>query len=148
MKFDPEKHHRRSIRLQGYDYTRAGAYYVTIVTQGRECLFGEIKNDEMVLNRFGQIVNRAWLDLPNHYVHVEIGTFCIMPNHVHGIIVLNENGRGGSLSGEDTLQTQVIAGQAFLDINHETRPYVRKRHPLSEIVRAFKSFGCVSNELK
>ena len=57
-KFDPQKHHRRSIRLQGYDYSQAGAYYVTIVTQGRECLFGEIIDGEMSLSEYGEIVQK------------------------------------------------------------------------------------------
>jgi putative transposase len=65
MKFDPQKHHRRSIRLPGYNYSLPGAYYVTIVAQGRECLFGEIVNGEMKLNRYGQIVEHAWFDLPS-----------------------------------------------------------------------------------
>ncbi|MDP1714930.1 MAG: transposase [Anaerolineales bacterium] len=110
MKFDPKIHHRRSIRLQGYDYSQAGAYYVTIVAWRREHVFGEVVNAEMQLNKFGQIVNQAWYDLPKHYPHVELDTFCIMPNHVHAIIVLNDN------------------------------PAI-KRHPLSEVVRAFKSFS-------
>jgi len=75
MKYDPQKHHRRSIRLQGYDYSRAGAYYITIVVQGRGHLFGEVVNGEMKLNRYGKIVLQAWLDLPKHYPHVELGAF-------------------------------------------------------------------------
>lgn len=142
MKYDPQKHHRRSIRLQGYDYSHAGAYYVTIVTHGRECLFGESVGNEAVLNAFGQIVRHAWFDLPKHYRHVELGMVCIMPNHVHGIIILNEYGRGGSFSGQDNLQAQTMAGKIVPAISHETRPYYGpKRHPLSEIVRAFKSFS-------
>lgn len=110
MKFDPKIHHRRSIRLQGYDYSQAGAYYVTIVAWRREYVFGEVVNAEMQLNKFGQIVQYAWYDLPKHYPHAELDSFCIMPNHVHAIIVLNDN------------------------------PAI-KRHPLSEVVRAFKSFS-------
>jgi REP element-mobilizing transposase RayT len=112
MKYDPQRHHRRSIRLQGYDYSLAGAYYVTIVTHGRKHLFGNIANGKMQLNRFGQIVQSAWYDLPGHYRHVELAAFCIMPNHVHAIIVLTDHAVDGY-----------------------------KRHPLSEIVRAFKSFS-------
>jgi REP element-mobilizing transposase RayT len=141
MKFDPKKHHRRSIRLPGYDYSQAGAYYVTIVAQGRECLFGEVVNAEMRLSRYGQIVQYAWFDLPKHYPHVELDAFCIMPNHAHGIIVLHEDGRGGSFSSMGAWQSQSVSGQASSDVNRETHPYVRKRHPLSEIVRAFKSFS-------
>ncbi len=97
MKFDPKIHNRHSIRLQGYDYSRSGAYYITIVTHGRECLFGQVDHYEMHLNQFGQIVQKAWFDLPNHYPHVELGEFCIMPNHVHGVILLIDDGRGGSI---------------------------------------------------
>jgi REP element-mobilizing transposase RayT len=112
MKFDPKIHHRRSIRLQKYDYAQAGAYYITTVVCGREHLLGAIQQDEMRLNKYGQIIQYAWLDLPNHYPHVELGAFCIMPNHMHGIIILNDVERAGI-----------------------------KRHPLPEIVRAFKSFS-------
>src|SRR4026207_1183958 len=66
-KFDPQKHHRRSIRLQGYDYASAGAYYVTIVAWQRECLFGEVVNKEMVLNRYGEIVQKWWEEIPVHF---------------------------------------------------------------------------------
>ena len=138
-KFDPEKHHRRSIRLKGYDYSQAGAYYVTIVTWQREHLFGEVVNAEMKLSRYGLIVQSVWFDLPKHYPYVELDAFCIMPNHAHGIIVLYEDSRGGSFSGKDALRTQDVIGQAFRHINHETRPYEPKRHALSEIVRALKS---------
>ena len=87
-KFDPKKHHRRSIRLKRYDYSQAGAYYVTIVTQGRECLFGEIIDGEMHLNKYGEIIRKWWNEIPIHFPNVELGAFIIMPNHVHGIIFI------------------------------------------------------------
>ncbi|MEW6402686.1 MAG: hypothetical protein AB1649_12860 [Chloroflexota bacterium] len=96
MKFDPQKHHRQSIRLKGYDYSQAGAYFVTIVAWQREILFGDVVNGEMVLNRYGQIVLNAWLDLPNHYQHVVLGAFIIMPNHVHGITEIITNTSSGT----------------------------------------------------
>ena len=95
--FDPKIHHRRSIRLPGYDYSHAGAYYVTIVSHGRECLFGQVAGGEMKLSQFGKIVQYTWLDLPKHYPHVELDAFCIMPNHVHAMIILNDDG-GHALS--------------------------------------------------
>jgi REP element-mobilizing transposase RayT len=97
MKYDPKIHHRRSIRLKRYDYSQAGAYFVTIVMQGRVPLFGEVVKEEMRLNQYGKIVQAARFDLPRHYPHVELGAFVIMPNHVHGIIILNGTGRGGSI---------------------------------------------------
>jgi REP element-mobilizing transposase RayT len=90
MKYNPDVHHRRSIRLKGYNYAQAGAYFVTICTQGRECLFGEIKNGEMELNPAGRMVQAVWEELPEHYSGVEVDEFIVMPNHVHGIIIINE----------------------------------------------------------
>ncbi len=96
-KFDPKIHHRKSIRLQGYDYTQAGAYFVTIVTYQRECLFGKIENGEMVLNDFGAIADECWRAIPDHFPFVELGAHVIMPNHAHGMVVINDVGRGAAM---------------------------------------------------
>ena len=85
---NPQKHHRRSIRLPGYDYQSAGAYFVTLCTQNRRCLFGNMADGEMELNEAGQMVQRVWTELPHFYPGVDIDAFQIMPNHVHGIIIL------------------------------------------------------------
>ena len=90
-KFDLQKHHRRSIRLKGYDYSQAGAHYATIVAWRRECLFGEVVNKEMVLNEFGKIADECWRAIPEHFPNVELGAYVIMPNHVHGIVVIRAN---------------------------------------------------------
>ncbi len=90
MKYNPDKHHRRSIRLQGYDYSQPGIYFITLCTQNRERLFGEILNGEMRLNEFGKIAHQCWLEIPNHFPHVQLDEFVIMPDHIHGIIVLND----------------------------------------------------------
>lgn len=136
MKYDPRIHNRRSIRLKGYDYSRAGAYFVTFCTRHRICNLGEIIDGVMVENECGAIIRAVWEGLPKHYPHVGLDEMCIMPNHVHAIIVLKEDedvhgvgrgshvGRGGS----------------------QTHPYQhdyenRKRHGLPEIVRALKSFS-------
>jgi REP element-mobilizing transposase RayT len=90
MKYNPEKHHRRSIRLKGYDYSQPGGYYVTIVTQNRECLFGDIVDGKMILNDGGRFTQKCWLDISNHFPHVYLDEFIIMPNHVHGIIIIDD----------------------------------------------------------
>ena len=135
--FDPKKHHRRSIRLQGYDYSQAGGYFVTVVTWHRECLFGEIVNADMVLNEFGKIASECWLAIPEHFPNVELGAYVIMPNHVHGIIVIRAN--------ESLLATKTVddrRGAAML------RPYDGEQNPhkinvkpgsLGAIVRSYKS---------
>ncbi len=81
---------RRSIRLQGYDYSQAGAYYVTICTQDRACLFGQVKGGEMVLNEVGKIVEEEWLNTEKIRGNVQLDEFVIMPNHLHGIIIIND----------------------------------------------------------
>ncbi len=92
-KFDPQKHHRKSIRLQGYDYSQAGAYYVTIVTYQRDCLFGEVVHGEMVLNEYGKIADECWRAIPAHFPFVELGAYVVIPNHVHGVIVIIDDDR-------------------------------------------------------
>ena len=96
MKFDPKIHHRRSIRLKEYDYSQAGAYFVTIVAWQREVLFGEIVNGEMVLNDFGKIVSKKWQWMETQYEYVELDAWILMPNHLHGILIIHDDGRGGS----------------------------------------------------
>ena len=94
MKYDPQKHHRRSIRLKGYDYTQPGAYFITICTYQRLHVFGEIINGEMVLNDIGKIARDEWFKTAElrPYVKLYEDEFMIMPNHGHGISWIIENG--------------------------------------------------------
>jgi len=97
MKFNPEIHHRRSIRLRGYDYSRNGAYFVTICSWNRECLFGSITGvksgkPEMVLNEYGEIVRDEWSRTALIRKEIDIDEFIVMPNHFHGIVFIR--GRG------------------------------------------------------
>jgi putative transposase len=98
-KFDTKIHHRKSIRLRGYDYSQARVYFVTIVTHQRECLFGKIENREMKLNRYGEIVQWEWLELPKRIRYVELGTFAVMPNHFHGILIFHDSSVGATRQG-------------------------------------------------
>lgn len=88
MAYDPAKHHRRSIRLKDYDYSQAGAYFVTICAQDRAHLFGTVVDGDMRLNDAGRVVEQCWRDIPVHFPQVELDAFVIMPNHVHGIVVI------------------------------------------------------------
>jgi putative transposase len=90
MRYDPEKHRRRSIRLKGYDYSQAGVYFVTICTQGRACLFGEVVDGEMRLNDAGRMVVAEWERLPALFPNVVLDAFVVMPNHIHGIVILTD----------------------------------------------------------
>jgi len=148
MKHEPDKHLRRSIRLHGYDYAQAGAYFVTIVTKDRGCLFGEIVSDEMRPNQFGRIVEATWSALPDHYPGVECDTFVVMPNHVHGIIVSAEGGAVGESDVGAGLKPArgVAAGPNSVRAGLKPAP---TRHRLPEIIRAFKTFSARRvNELR
>lgn len=94
MKYDPEQHHRRSIRLKEYDYSQSGAYFITICTYNRKCSFGEIVNGEMQLNEWGTILENELLKTSELRPNVLLDEYVVMPNHFHGIIVIMDNCRG------------------------------------------------------
>ncbi len=98
MSYNSEIHHRQSIRLQGYDYTNEGIYFVTICCYQRQHLFGEIDNGEMKINLIGQIVSALWQKMPQHFPNVELDGFILMPDHLHGIIMISESKEKASLA--------------------------------------------------
>ncbi len=118
------KHRRklRSLRLKDYDYSQGGAYFVTICTKDRQNLFGHISGESMINNSAGQMVEKSWYDLPNHY-RCELGEFIVMPNHVHGVIIILDKEQNNS-------KNPVGAGL-------KPAPTVG----LPEIVRALKTFS-------
>ena len=85
-----ELHQRRSIRLPGYDYRQPGMYFVTICTQGRESLLGEIFEGQMTLNAYGLAVCSCWEQIPNHFRQTELDVFGMMPNHLHGLLTISD----------------------------------------------------------
>lgn len=80
---------RKLNRLKEYNYSLTGYYYATICTHNRKKIFGDIKNVKMKINQHGEIVKNAWLQIPNHFSNTELDEFVIMPNHIHGIIIIN-----------------------------------------------------------
>ena len=115
MPYDPKIHHRRSIRLRGYDYSQPGKYSVTICTQNKEHLFGQVVEGEMHRNELGEYMALCWKWLARQYPYVELDEWIVMPNHLHGILVITDGNRGGS----------------------RTAP--TKRKPLGRLVAAFKT---------
>lgn len=99
MTFDRHKHHRRSIRLRGYDYTSAGAYFVTICTYGRECLFGDVDDAAVRLNPYGLVAREEWLRSAARRPEIELDAFVVMPNHVHGIVIIMDDAVGAQRVG-------------------------------------------------
>ena len=115
---------RKSIRLKGYDYSQAGAYFITICTKGRKELLGAIRDGKMCSSAIGRIVQECWDVLPSHYPNVQLDAFVVMPDHAHGIIVILDDEPHRVREG-----LRPSTGKT------------RNRPPLSEIVRAFKSFS-------
>ena len=99
MPFNPAIHNRRSNRLQGYDYSETGSYFITICTYKKKHLFGEIVNSEMKLNLLGRYAYNQWKQIPQRFGNVKLDEFVIMPNHIHGIIEIR-SGRGEGLENE------------------------------------------------
>jgi REP element-mobilizing transposase RayT len=126
MPYDPKIHHRRSIRLRGYDYSQPGKYSVTICTQNKEHLFGQIVEGEMHRNELGEYVALSWKWLARQYPYLDLDEWIVMPNHVHGIIVITAR-RGGSRTAPTS---------SFAD-PERTAP--TKRKTLGSLVGAFKT---------
>ncbi len=140
FKFDPNKHRRRSIRLPEYNYSQAGAYYVTIVAWHRECLFGEVVNGEMRLNEAGKIVEWEWKEIPKRLPFIVLGAFIVMPNHFHGILFFRaivgatRQGLTKARAGEITLPRKTADG-----IDGSPLPRGPKPASLGAVVSQFKS---------
>jgi REP element-mobilizing transposase RayT len=128
MEYDGEQHNRRSIRLSGYDYARSGAYFVTVCIQNRSCLFGSIVNGEMKLNNAGRIAQEVWEELPARFPQVGIDGFIVMPNHIHGILMVG---------------AQFIApsDSPFDVIKNPARSVIGRAPALGEIIRAYKAIS-------
>jgi len=124
------------MRLRGYHYTKPGAYFLTICSYEKECIFGGIVNGEMRLSEAGVIVLSAWKDLTNHYFHVQLDNFVIMPNHIHGIVILTDTTR------YQISENAAVSHNIPVGAGSEPAPTrVTRRHTLSEIVRSFKTFS-------
>ena len=102
MPYNPAIHNRHSIRLPGYDYTQPGAYYLTILTHKKEHLFGKVVDGIVQLSPVGEIVHEEWLKIPTNFSNVVLDAFVIMPNHMHGILVITDgemrSGKGKAFS--------------------------------------------------
>lgn len=121
--YNPNIHHRKSIRLKGYDYAQPGRYFITICCQDRICRFGHVMNGEMLLNAFGKIAFDVWSKLPERFPNIELGAFQIMPNHMHGIISLNAPptaGAGFTPAQNDRQQNDDMPAQNITHQNNIT----------------------------
>jgi putative transposase len=136
--YNPNIHHRKSIRLQGYDYSKSGLYFITICIQDRKCLFGNIFRgntvDTMVLSTAGKIADECWLEIPKHFPNAILHEHIIMPNHVHGIIELLKN-------GVDVVQNDVVSGvqnDIASGVQNDVVVGVQNFEPLQNTVNKFQ----------
>ncbi len=140
MKYNPNIHHRRSIRLPGYDYSQAGAYFVTICTQNRLCLFGEVADGRMIQNVAGQMVETVWQQLPDRFPQILMDAFVVMPNHVHGIIVITGGDNLNPIPADgDIPKSPPVGGYTTVRVPTRGTPTDGCVQTLGEIVGAFKS---------
>jgi putative transposase len=111
------KYRISSARLQSWDYSKNGAYFITICTQKREHFFGKIVNQEMQLSELGKLIQESWIEIPMHFPFVELGNFVVMPNHVHRILIIN-----------NPVETRFIASNHELnhELNHEINFVIEK----------------------
>ena len=93
----PQHNNRKPLRLAGYDYTKPGAYFVTVCTQNRACILGEAFGDKIILSNAGDLVEKNWQDLTNRYPTVELDIFVVMPNHIHGVLFLSGKTKLGQI---------------------------------------------------
>jgi len=130
MAYDRRIHHRRSIRLQDYDYSHEGAYFVTICTQGKALLFGDVEGETMRPNDVGEMIQLVWDALPQHYPGVDVDACQLMPNHLHGVIVLYAGGGAPGEAGDATGPTDRLGR-----VEDPSCPIA-----LAEVIKRFKSF--------
>jgi len=168
-------HNRRSIRLKGYDYTRDGAYFVTICTQGRVRTFGAVVNGEMRLNEYGREVANCWSWLEEQYPYVYLDEWIVMPDHTHAIIVIEDAHRNGTVYDGSNVTKPQVADLDVADSNeicrggsrtalkrtapssgslnvstvgpHGSEPVPTQRKPLGRLIGAFKAVStqCVND---
>jgi len=130
MPYDPEKPHRRSIRLQGYDYRQPGAYFIPIVTQNRACLFGEVVDGAMRLNEWGKIIREEWFRSAEIRREIKLlpDELVVMPNHIHGIVWIVDG-------DNDVSETVRAHGRAPLRRATAPTPFVGSIHRRFQIRR-------------
>lgn len=140
MSHNPDLHHRHSIRLKDYDYSRDGAYFVTICTWQRECLFGEIVDGELVLNEMGRVVQAEWERTEKVRENIVLDEYVVMPNHFHGIVFI-----ANSVGAMPMARTDATGNQTGILSVH---PQVRATHRGAPTGPAAGSIGAVLAQFK
>ncbi len=147
------KYRIASARLQHWDYGCNAAYFVTICTQNREYYLGDVINGEMQLSEIGKIAQKCWTEIPQHFPFVELGAFVVMPNHVHGIIIINKNddgrddGNNQNNGNGENVETQNFASLPPTPPSQSKNKFGPQSKNLASIIRGFK-IGVTKNARK
>ena len=133
---------RRSIRLKEYDYTQPGAYFVTICAHDRRDIWGKVRGGVVTLNGLGQVIGDCWENIPAHFSHVRLDQYCVMPNHLHGILLFTQMGRGTIYRAPTTVEAEPLRGTAGSEspsgktVEQYSKPTVGS---LPTIIRTYKA---------
>ena len=146
MKFDPRKHHRCSIRLVGYDYSQTGAYFVTLVSFQRECIFGEMIGESVHLSAIGRLVEQEWIDIVKHFNWINLDEIVVMPNHILAIIWIEKRRGEASVTGHQEAGQRKISRRVNPQPTQETDASPQPAHgtqqgSLGAIIQNFKSIS-------
>ena len=141
MKFNPDLHHRRTIRLRHYNYNQAGFYFVTVCVRNRECLFGDVVGNAIQLNRVGEFVSQTWLDLSGRFKSIRSDAFVVMPNHFHGVIILV--GAGLALPSTRVHMAKDFSAPPRIRPETGKRGAASSAPTLGDIIRVFKSLSAI-----
>ena len=129
-----DKYRTETTRLKGWNYASAGYYFVTICEKNRNCVFGDICDDTLAFTPLGKVAIECWMEIPQHFPFVELDAFCIMPNHIHGIIVINTH------DSVPAVETQNVETQDFASLRNDGlgNKFGPQSKNLASIVRGFK----------
>lgn len=127
---------RKSIRLMDFDYSRPGAYFVTLCTLDKKCWFGKIIDGEMILSSSGRIIEKIWCELEAHFLFIDLDYHIVMPNHLHGIIFINSQDTG--LVNTGLINTGLI-NQTPTENTHQWILMKNQTITLGKIIRYFKA---------
>ena len=117
---------RTSNRLKGWDYASVSAYFVTLVVKDRACIFGDVIDGEMWPSPIGSVIDESWLWLGEQYDHLKLDAYIVMPNHLHGIVMIDEDDEALNIGIENAVAIQ-------------SKPIPKKRKPLGRLIGAFKT---------
>ncbi len=133
-------HSRKLNRLKNFDYSNTGAYFVTLCTQNMESYFGVIKDGEKVLNKFGKLTEKYWKEIPKHYDNIGIDEYVIMPNHIHGIIMIFESRGNTNLAEERSTKGLSVGTEHCSDPQYINKTNIKSKNYgiLSKIIKSYK----------